>query len=194
MKTNDRKQSISRPNLTNDQVNEICNEIELQWERHLLTRFFSNSNFPKEETYSTFKYTYYLRFGFMQVKLPPPGKRNAIFNRAANGLGYWHNQNFVIRLFGIVNKYNILAYGKQQGEKIIVLLDKMRNNVGAHQSGSSLPSDDNAFRQSLALIDELFNPQFKIEEQKTYPLAVDRVVEPLKTGIQEYVRSLRSPA
>jgi hypothetical protein len=78
MKTNDRKQSISRPNLTNDQVNEICNEIELQWERHLLTRFFSNSNFPKEETYSTFKYTYYLRFGFMQVKLPPPGKRNAI--------------------------------------------------------------------------------------------------------------------
>lgn len=97
----------------------------------------------------------------------------------------------MIRLFGIINKYKILAYGKQQEEPIIVLLDKLRNNVGAHQSGSSSPSDNNAFKQSLALIDKLFEPKFKVYDQKTYPLAVDRILEPLKRGIQEYVRNLQ---
>ena len=39
MKNNDQKASAEKPTLTDVQVIEICNEIELQWERHLPNTF-----------------------------------------------------------------------------------------------------------------------------------------------------------
>lgn len=173
--------------LTDKEVSDICEEIEIQWEYHLMTRAIFNSKFPKFIKYSTLPF--YRSIGNIEVTLPEPNERTEAFNRAAKGIGYWHNQNYAIRLFGIVNKHGILRFGKTNEISVMILLDSIRNNVGAHSSGRRIASKA-AFRDSILLINELFKTSFDAEKEMSYPLAIDAVLEPLKDQVVEFIESL----
>ncbi len=170
--------------LTEEEITEISAEINLQWDYHLLTRLVFNSKFPKFDNYST--YGFYSSMGEIKITLPPV--KTDAFKRAAKGVGYWHNQNYVIRVFGILDSYGIMKYGKDNKIKVICLIDKLRNNVGAHSSGKNI-SRRNDLKKSLALINELFRTNHDIENATEYPLAIDHVLLPMKDKVLEFIRT-----
>jgi len=172
-------------NLTQKEINEICNEIEMQWEYHLMTRAVFHSKISESDDYSS--PSFYSSRGFdIQVKLP--NKKSESFQRAAKGIGSWLNQNYVIRLYGILDSKQIMKIGKEDSD-IIKLINILRMNIGAHSTGRKVSKKDD-LDKATRLINNLFNLVLSVDVIKSYVLSVDSVLEPMKNKTMEYVKSL----
>lgn len=116
--------------LTIEKIKEICLEIDLQWDYHLMTRAVFDSRFPKRQEYGS---AGLYRNNGIEFYIKLPEKKTARFEKAAEGIALWLNQNYVIRLYGILDSYQINKH--QPNSDIIRLIKMMRNNIGAHSTG-----------------------------------------------------------
>ena len=169
--------------LSRQQVEEVCACIDQHWEYLLLTRLVFNSKFPKFDKYST--YPYYMSMGKIDIHLPE--KKTEAFLRASKGIGYWHNQNYLIRLAGIINEHRIIAHGKSNNVAVVKLLDELRNKIGAHQAGNSKGKN---FDKLITLINEVCGTNFVADNLSIHPLAIDATAEKIKDQVKTFVKSL----
>jgi hypothetical protein len=91
---------------SDEMINEICEEIDRQWNYH--------------------------------------GRVRASFPATAGHIAHWLNQNYIVRLCGILDEYQVITKGKQDGNDFTLVLAGLRHRVGAHTRGYWDPenSDD----------------------------------------------------
>jgi hypothetical protein len=119
---------IAESTYTSDRIATICNEIERQWEYHLITR----AAFPVDAVRSLPEYSsppYYRLHGVdMHVTFKNPDSE--LFRRALKGVPLWLNQNFILRLFGLLDEHRVITAGKLAGNSITAIVAGLRHMVG----------------------------------------------------------------
>lgn len=186
------KVHVPKIKLSDQQIEEICNEIEHQWLYLLMTRaVFNNAYFPTHNSYSSPSFYTNRKIEF---KVSLPEDKSEAFQKGATGLKNWLNQNYVIRLYGVLEKYQILYSGhKAYKNSLMILLFELRPKIGAHSSGRK-PSDRKHLRKATRMINDLFKKdrELNIDEVEHYALPLDSVLEPMKNQAIQFVRSLRA--
>jgi len=172
--------------LTDTQIKEICDEIEQQWDYHLMTRAVFYSKFSEADDYYESP-VFYQHNGF-DFKIRLPKNKSDRWENAAKGIGTWLNQNFVIRLYGILDSKKIRSI--KDKPDIIKLIEILRQNVGAHSSGRKV-SKKSELKKATNLINSLFNQNINIQEIDSFILSVDTVLEPMKNQVINYIKSLQ---
>lgn len=172
---------------TKIEIDKICEEIELQWEYHIVSRSVFFSGFGDND----FKFespTFYKNKGaFFCVTLPE--ERTGIMNRTLKGVGAWLNQNYIIRLWGILDGNGIITVGKNESNSYTEILSLLRHKVGAHSSGYRNPKRSKS-KEATKLICKYFDRAFIPNDADFFNLSIDTVLEPLKTKCIGFVRSL----
>jgi len=172
--------------LSKNEIDEICAEIEVQWEYHLMTRAVFYSKFPEKDYYES--PTFYQERGFsFKVEIPIKSDN---FDRASRGIAVWLNQNYIIRLFGILDSKRIIKYGIEQKSEIIELIKILRNNVGAHSSGRRVGKRKSDLLKATLLIIRLFDKKIELKDLDHFKLSVDSVLEPMKIKTIDYIKEL----
>lgn len=172
---------------TKNEIDIICEEIELQWNYHLVVRAVFFSGFGEND----FKFespSFYKKKGiFFRVILPE--KRTEIMNRTLEGVSGWLNQNYIIRLWGILDGHGIITVGKNESNSFTEILSLLRPNVGAHSDGYRNPKRSES-KKAAKLICQHLDKTFIPDAANFFNLSIDTVLEPLKVQCIEFVSSL----
>lgn len=114
-----------------------------------------------------------------------------------NSIGHWINQNYIIRIYSLLEAFNILS-DKQRIDKTfdgweeVDLIRRLRHKF-AHSSGRYNPND----KDSKELYDKILT-LFRLTDIKSsadateFPLSIDEVLEPLTEGCKKYILNLDS--
>jgi hypothetical protein len=169
-----------------EEIEEICKEVERQWEYHLLARgaFPINPEGLTEYQSSDF----YIEHGVL-MKVSIPGPMSPVMQRGLAGIHQWLNQNYIIRLYGILDQYKVLTAGKKLNNPYINILYGLRQKIGAHSSGYRNPKDYDA-RKLTKLIQEHLDPSIGDERVHHFNLAIDTVLYKMKEDCIKFIRSL----
>jgi hypothetical protein len=174
---------------TREEINEICEEVERQWEYQLLARAAFPINPEKLSEYQSGDF--YKEQGVkMNVSFPSP--LTPVMQCALEGIHQWLNQNYIIRLYGILDQYKVIQAGKESTEPIskpINILYQLRQKVGAHSSGYRNPRSNDA-RRLTRIIQENIDLSIGDEQARHFNLAIDTVLFEIKQGCVEFVQSL----
>jgi hypothetical protein len=170
-----------------EQIEEICEEVENQWEYHLLARAAFPSNImegiPEYESPP-----FYIQQGIrMKVCVPVP--LSPVMERGIDGIAHWLNQNYIIRLFGILDEYRVITAGKEASNPYTHILAILRHNVGAHSRGYRNP-ERTEVPKVTQLIQEHLDPSVLAEDVRHFNLSIDTVLHRLKEHCVRFVRSL----
>lgn len=163
----------------------VITEIETQWEYHLMTRAIFDSQFPNRIEYSSAPF--YEDHG-INIHVKILNTKSDAFKRSSKGIARWLNQNYVIRLYGIIDSTGILKDDKVKDLDVIKLLKLLRNNVGAHCTGRKV-SDRHKLAKATKLINSLFNRNISVQKVRTYTLSVDSVLLPFKNQLIELIKN-----
>lgn len=102
-----------------------------------------------------------------------------------NELSHWLNQNFIIRLYSLLDSYNYKYPfdGKIDGYEEVNILRKLRD-IFAHSSDKY---DEDCEKQKTMLL-EIVN-HFKLEDKKPdhIPLSIDTVIKPIFDRCKIYI-------
>ena len=173
-----------------EEIEKICQEVELQWEYHLLARGAFPINPEGLPEYVSPKF--YVKRG-VEIKVSFRNPLTPVMQRALAGVHQWLNQNYIIRLYGILDQYKVIQVGKESTEpkgKHIKILYKLRPKVGAHSSGYRNSKDYDA-RKLTKLIRENYDPYIGDDQGQHYNLAIDTVLYKLKEGYIQFVHLLK---
>jgi hypothetical protein len=132
-----------------EKIIQICEEIGRQWEYHLVTR----AVFPVDAVKSRSEYSsppFYRQHG-AAFRVVITNSDSPLIRRALTGVPHWLNQNFIIRLFGLLDEDNVITAGKEAGNKFTDILAGLRHMVGSHSSGYANPQK-REFRKVTSLI------------------------------------------
>ena len=151
-----------------------------------MTRAVFHSNF--NESNETKSPSFYVYNGF-NFKLEIKSEKTDNFNRTARGICTWLNQNYVIRLFGILDSKSLIKYGIEKDNPTIKLIKILRNNVGAHSTGRRA-SKKSELSEATKLINQLFDKKLNTENVNYYNLAIDSVLAPMKNKTIEFIQSI----
>ena len=106
-----------------------------------------------------------------------------------NGIGHYINQNFVIRLYALLESYHVISGTIQidtelVGNEDLDILRRLRNSFG-HASGNYNSSD----KEGKRLRDRVIS-HYKLSdrEHNGYPLPIDTVLDPMLNACKDYVR------
>jgi len=168
-------------------VKELIEEVEIQWECHIMTRSIFYSKFPEKQIYisPSFYESHGLSFSVRILD-----SSSDAFKRASSRVAVWLNQNYVIRLYGILDSKGIIKYGIDNNIKIVCLVKILRNNIGAHSTGKRT-SRKGDLNKATNLINELFGREIKIENVKNYTLSVDSILKPMKDQVIELIKLMK---
>ena len=119
--------------------------------------------------------------------------------REMNEIGYWINQNYVIRLFALLQSHNIVSETKSinqelPGHEEIDILRRLRNAF-AHTAGWYHNEDAEERHLRNRIIEH-----FSLKEAnhpasgRMFPIPIDEVLIPLTEDCKRYVESLRNCA
>src|SRR5262249_19392817 len=103
-----------------EKIGKICEEIGRQWEYHLVTRAL----LPVDTVTSTLDYSsppFYRHHGAdfrVIVKTPD----SPLIRRALKGAPHWLNQNYIIRLYGLLDENMVITAGKEVGNEFTLIL------------------------------------------------------------------------
>lgn len=170
----------------------VIEAIEFHWQCLLISRaVFNYTEFGIDKNgngsaYSTPPF-YKNRSINFQIKWLDKG----FFDKQENAmkLNYWHNANFIIRLYGTLDEAGCLRWKKNF--TAFMLVHKLRNKLGAHQHGLKRRET-----KELKDINKLFS-KLDIEEMQTlgkahFSLKIDQVAEPLKKHVLKAVKELEA--
>lgn len=106
-----------------------------------------------------------------------------------NDIGHFINQNFVLRLYAILNYYEFLgesvSLNKDSPGFIEVEIVRRLRNIYAHSLGR-YNEQDSGHRKLRDLLFDRFNVDAK--EYLEFPLNINRVLTPLIVGCKEYIK------
>ncbi len=172
---------------TEKDIEIICKEIELQWDYHLLCRSIFCSG-AGTKSFAYFPPLYYQEKGIsFFVTLPNP--LPDIMSKSFKGINAWLNQNYVIRLYGILDGHQVIKMGKIENNPYTEILALLRNMVGAHSAGYKNPKRKESKKVSDLIYKHLDHRELSKNIQQ-YNLSIDTVLEPLKDYCIEFVKSL----
>jgi hypothetical protein len=105
-----------------------------------------------------------------------------------NEISRWMNENYVVRLYALLNSYKIVSGLSSvdesiDGSKEVKLLIRLRN-VFAHTSGKYNPEDE---RQRDLFKDIVAHIKLNEDESNEIRLDIDKVLDPLHEGCLRYV-------
>ncbi|MEE9555462.1 MAG: hypothetical protein V3W18_14345 [candidate division Zixibacteria bacterium] len=105
-----------------------------------------------------------------------------------NDIGHWINQNFVIRLFALLDSHNVLSDldSNVDGFKDIDIIKRLRN-IFAHSSGKYNPRKSKHKKILRDMEKHLVG--IKIQDIQDFPLAIETVLQPLFNGCRRYVEA-----
>jgi hypothetical protein len=172
--------------LTKIEIEEICKEIELQWDYLLMARAIFYSKFPHQDDF--YSPSFYSARG-ISFHVTLPEVKSERFSRAAKGIAVWLNQNYVLRLYGILDSKELIKLGKATDSKIIQLVTILRMNVGSHSTGRHV-SKRSELRKATKLTNSLFGREIDLDKVNVFTLSIDSVLLPLKNQVLNFVRSL----
>ncbi|MFV1981772.1 MAG: hypothetical protein ACC655_11510, partial [Rhodothermia bacterium] len=101
----------------------------------------------------------------------------------------WQNENYVIRLYGILDEAKVLKAGKQQKSPITKIVADLRSKVGAHSRGGRYRNKAD-YRRIAALITEHLDERFTPDQLQSFNLSIDTVLARLKDRCIAFVQSL----
>ncbi|MFZ6050395.1 hypothetical protein [Halocola ammonii] len=170
-------------------IDDLCEEIEIQWNCHVMTRAVFYSKFPEKNEFTS--PTFHRDAGIaFRVKILKPNTNE--FQKSAHRVAVWLNQNYIIRLYGILDGKQLIKYGKLHHIKVFQLVRLMRNNIGAHSSGKKVSAKRRGeLRKATKLINELTDRNISLNEVSNYTLSIDSVLKPIKDQVCEEIRKLQ---
>lgn len=154
-----------------------------------MTRAIFDSKFPNRGTEYTSRGFY--RERGVNFKVQILNSNSPEFLRSSTRVAVWLNQNYVIRLFGILDGHGLIKCGVFLDSKVIKLLKLLRNNIGAHSSGYK-PSNKTQIRKATRIINELFDRHITVGTVENYTISIDSVLYPMKEKIKEFILNLKS--
>lgn len=109
--------------------------------------------------------------------------------RKNNDIGHFINQNFVLRLYSILNYYEFLGEGvslnkESPGFSEVDIVRRLRN-IYAHSLGR-YNEEDHGHRRLRDVLFSRFNVDAR--EYQEFPLNINRVLTPLISGCKEYIK------
>lgn len=119
--------------------------------------------------------------------------------RENNEIGYWINQNYVIRLFALLQSHNIVSEAKSinkelLGHEEVDILRRLRNAF-AHSAGWYHNEDAEERHLRDRIIDHFSLKQADHPASaRMFPIPIDEVLIPLTEGCKRYVEALRNRA
>lgn len=114
--------------------------------------------------------------------------------REVNGIGYWINQNYVIRVYALLDSYGVISQttsidSQLSGHEEIDILRRLRNEF-AHTSGWYDSSDPDKKRLRERIITHFsLRAENHPEEHRKFPIPIDKVLLPLTQGCEKYVEA-----
>lgn len=104
-----------------------------------------------------------------------------------NGISRWINENFIVRLYALLEYYGVMSGIDQalDGWIEVDLLRRLRM-ILAHTTGKYNPED----KEQNLLMDKLiyfFKPD--LEDPKEFPLDIDKVIDPLFEGCRRHIKA-----
>lgn len=174
-------------NYHRQEIADTCNEIEKQWKYLLFTR----SVFPYNLTKSLPRYKsppFYKNHGInFIIEIPEPFIET--MKPDLEGINHWLNQNFIIRLFGILDEKNIITAGKQLSNPFSEILALLRHQVGAHTRGYR-KQNKNTAKKVTRLIIKYLDDRVLPDDIERFNLTIDTVLMKLKDECITFVYSL----
>jgi hypothetical protein len=135
---------------------------------------------------------YYINRGFgISFNFSDGLTRQAI--QRINEIGRWINQNFVVRLYALLESHHIVSNEIKidqsiQGWEELDLVRRLRNYF-AHSSGEFNPEKEEHQETMEKLVSHL---NLDVNDLKDFPLDIDKVLEPLFVGCKKYVKGKNS--
>jgi len=121
----------------------------------------------------------------VRVLLPLP----QVMERRLGDVGHWLNQNYIIRLFGILDQDGVITAGKNERNPYTLILALLRQRVGAHSRGYRNPKSREV-RKLTKLIEEHLKISIEPEDAQHFNLAIDTILYTLKEYCVVFIRSL----
>jgi hypothetical protein len=180
--TMDRESVYSR-----EQIEEICEEVERQWEYHFIARAAFPANIM--EVIPEYESSPFHRQQDVRMKVGIPVPLSPVMERGLEGIGHWLNQNYIMRLFGILDEYQVITAGKEASNPYTHILASLRHKVGAHSRGYRNPESNEA-RKLTQLIQKHLDSSVPPEDVRHFNLSIHPVLHQLKEKCVRFVRSL----
>lgn len=114
-----------------------------------------------------------------------------------NSIGHWINQNYIIRIYSLLEANEILSDEKKIDQKIdgwkeVDLIRRLRHKF-AHSSGRYNPQNKDSKKLYEEIVSHFNLTGVKASEEATeFPLSIDKVLEPLTEGCKKYISNLDS--
>ena len=172
---------------TSAEISGICKEINEQWDNHLTCRavFFSGMDLSVSCHGSP---SYYVNKG-IDIKFQLPTPLTPILRRTLHDAPNWQNQNYIIRLCGILDEAGLMTAGKEQENPYTKILGDLRSKVGAHSSGKHSTRKKKS-KDIQDRIQKYLDPKFKPEHLDSFNLSIDAVLERIKNRCIEFAISM----
>jgi len=131
---------------------------------------------------------YYRQHGHdVAVTLPEP--MTAEFIDDLNNLAHWLNENFVLRLYAVLESKGLFRKGINQqldGHEEMDITRRLRNIVG--HGGLDDPDDADKKKLYDRIVQHFkVNSESYLDDPTVYPLGVGQVLVPLAEGCKRYV-------
>lgn len=130
---------------------------------------------------------YYEQFG-IHIILQFDRKLTPADRERINAIGHWLNQNFIVRLYALLESHKVLEVPidrKLAGAEDVDLLRRLRN-VFAHSSGR-YNAGNKAHRKLLKALATRFG--INLTSCQDFPLDIAKVLEPLLNSCKAYARA-----
>jgi hypothetical protein len=114
----------------------VCGPMKL-WDYHFVARAaFPSGLMGRLPEYESPQF--YIDKGIhFRVRVPRPLLQG--MERRLGNVGHWLNQNYIIRLFGILDQDGVITAGKKEGNPYTLILALLRQRVRAHSRGYRNP-------------------------------------------------------
>jgi len=165
----------------------IIDAIEFNWNCLLITRaIFSNNDFGTTMSYKSPSF-----YAIREIDVSVEWRNLGEFQKAYNPkkLNYWHNANFIIRLYGVLDEAQLLKPELRNNYDSIKLVHLLRNKVGAHQDGLKKPKNK-YLNEANELFQKLGIKEMEIENISNFHLAIDSVILKLKNTLIEDIKKI----
>jgi len=112
-----------------------------------------------------------------------------------NEIGHWINQNYVVRLYALLESYGVISKTKHintelDGHEEVDILRRLRNEF-AHTAGWYDPTDPEEKQLRDRIIEHFsLNAETHPELRGKFPIPIDEVLVPLTEGCKRYAQKL----
>ena len=179
-------------------TSDVLSEIDAQVEKLLNTRaVFPYMRDDMIGANSCATAPFYRQYGLdIHFKFEKPLTADDI--QRINEIGYWVNQNYVVRLCALLESYHVISKNERirkdlPGHQEVDILRRLRN-VFAHASGwyHNTDADQSRLRDTIIRHFSLKKANHP-ESSRMFPIPIDEVLIPLTKGCKRYAEAWLNP-